>query len=233
MKSSIAENRADLKDHKDKVETDIDNVKIMVQQQTSKVNQSIDEIRSDTYQHSTESVISFSNCQQQISVCGEEIALIHQNFESSQHSIRGDVTKVSDSVTQICVKVPQELTAVHGRIDERCQPMQGDIIQLKQKVGTMTCSVGTLQSEGHSHQRQLETLTSDVRELKTAMTQPAQPVQTQKEQVRQVIDASVHEISELKSEESFLVRYFREDEEQNTSGTCRKKGTIFWPRLWP
>ena len=31
-----------------------------------------------------------------------------------------------------------------------------------------------------------------------------------------MIDASVHEISELKSEkESFLVRYFREDEEQN------------------
>ena len=30
VKSSIAENRADLKDHKDKVEPDIDNVKIIV-----------------------------------------------------------------------------------------------------------------------------------------------------------------------------------------------------------
>ena len=72
---------------------------------------------------------------------------------------------MSDSVTQLCVKVPQELTAVHRRIDQRCQPMQGDIVQLKQQVGTMTCSVGTLQSEGHSHLKQLETLTSDVRQL--------------------------------------------------------------------
>ena len=188
MKSSIAEKRADLDDHKNKIETDIDNVKTIVQQQISKVNQSINEIRSDTYQHNTESVINFSNCQQQI-------------------SIRGDVTKVSDSVTQLCVKVLQELTAVHKRIDERCQPMLGDIIQLKQQVGTMSCSVGTLQSEGNSHQQQLETLTSDVRQLKTAMTQPTSPVQTQeKDKIRQVIDTSVHEISELKSEkESFLV----------------------------
>ena len=81
----------------------------------------------------------------------------------------------------------------------------------------MTCTVGTLQSEGHSHQKQLETLTSDVRQLKTAITQPAQSAHTwEKEQVCQVLDASVHEISELKSEkESFLVIYLREDEEQN------------------
>ena len=81
----------------------------------------------------------------------------------------------------------------------------------------MTCSVGSLQSEGHSHQEQLETLASDVRQLKTAITQPAQSAQTrEKEQVWQVLDASVHEISELKSEkESFLVRYLRKDEEQN------------------
>ena len=74
-----------------------------------------------------------------------------------------------------------------------------------------------LQCEGRSHQRQLKTLTSDVRQLKTAMTQPKPPAQIQEqEQVRQVIDASVHEICELKSEkESFLVRYFREDEKQN------------------
>ena len=57
------------------------------------------------------------------------------------------------------------------------------------------------------------------------MTQPTPPAQTQeKEKLRQVIDASVHEISELKSEESFLVRYFREDEEKtDTSETCRKR----------
>ena len=217
IKSSVAENRAELEDHKNKVENDMVTVKTMVREQTSKVNQSIDKVRSDTYQHSTESLINFSNCQQQISACGEEIALIHENLESSQRSIRGDVTKVSDSVAQLRVRVPRELTVVHKRIDETCQPMQGDIVQLKQQVGTMTCSVGSLQSEGHSHQEQLETLASDVRQLKTAMTQPAQSAQTEeKEQFCQVLDASVHEISELKSEkESFLVRYLREDEEQN------------------
>ena len=49
------------------------------------------------------------------------------------------------------------------------------------------------------------------------MTQPTQSAQTQeKEQACQVPDASVHKISELKTEkESFLVRYLREDEEQN------------------
>ena len=49
------------------------------------------------------------------------------------------------------------------------------------------------------------------------MAQPTQPAKTQKkEQVCQVLDESVHEISELKAEkESFLVRYLREDEEQN------------------
>ena len=217
IKSSVAENRAELEDHKNKVENDMVTVKTMVREQTSKVNQNIDKVRSDTYQHSTESLINFSNCQQQVSACGEEIALIRENFESSQRSIRGDVTKVSDSVAQLRVRVPRELTVVHKRIDETCQPMQGDIVQLKQQVGTMTCSVGSLQSEGHSHQEQLETLASDVRQLKTAMTQPAQSAQTEeKEQVCQVLDASVHEISELKSEkESFLVRYLREDEEQN------------------
>ena len=217
IKSSVAENRAELEDHKNKVENDMVTVKTMVREQTSKVNQSIDKVRSDTYQHSTESLINFSNCQQQVSACGEEIALIRENFKSSQRSIRGDVTKVSDSVAQLRVRVPRELTVVHKRIDETCQPMQGDIVQLKQQVGTMTCSVGSLQSEGHSHQEQLETLASDVRQLKTAMTQSAQSAQTEeKEQVCQVLDASVHEISELKSEkESFLVRYLREDEEQN------------------
>ena len=217
IKSSVAENRAELEDHKNKVENDMVTVKTMVREQTSKVNQSIDKVRSDTYQHSTESLINFSNCQQQVSACGEEIALIRENFESSQRSIRGDVTKVSDSAAQLRVRVPRELTVVHKRIDETCQPMQGDIVQLKQQVGTMTCSVGSLQSEGHSHQEQLETLASDVRQLKTAMTQSAQSAQTEeKEQVCQVLDASVHEISELKSEkESFLVRYLREDEEQN------------------
>ena len=183
----------------------------------TKVSQRIDEIRSDTCQRSTESVINFINCQQQVRACGEEIALIRENFESSQRSIRGDVAKVSDSVAQLRVRVPRELTVVYRRIDETCQLMQGDIVQLKQQVGTMTCSVGSLQSEGHSLKEQLETLASDVRQLKTAITQPAQSAQTrEKEQVCQVLDASVHEISELKSEkESFLVRYLREDEEQN------------------
>ena len=175
-------------------------VKTMVREKTSKVNQSIDKVRSDTYQHSTESLINFSNCQQQISACEGEIALIRENFQSSQQSIRGDVAKVSDSDAQLRVRVPRELTVVHKRIHETCQPMQGDIVQLKQQVGTMTCSVESLQSEGHSHQEQLETLASDVRQLKTAMTQPAQSAQTEeKEQVCQVLDASVHEISELKS----------------------------------
>ena len=171
VKSSVAENRANLEDHKKKVETDIGDVTAIVQQKTSEVSQHIDEIRSDTCQRSTESVINFINCQQQVSACGEEIALIRENFESSQHSIRGDVAKVSDSVAQLRVRVPRESTVIHRRTDETCQPMQGDIIQLKQQVGTMTCSVGTLQPEGHSHQKQLETLTSDVRQLKTAITQ--------------------------------------------------------------
>ena len=162
IKSSVAENRANLEDHKKKFETDIGNVTAIVQQKTSKVSQRINKIRSDTCQTSTESVINFINCQQQISACGEEIALIRKNFESSQRSIRGDVAKVSDSVTELRVRVPQELTVVHRRIHETCQPMQGDIVQIKQQVGTMTCGVGTLQSEGHSHQKQLETLTSDV-----------------------------------------------------------------------
>ena len=217
IKCRVAENKANLEDHKKEVETDIGNVTAIVHQKTSEVSQCVDEIRSDTCQRSTESVINFINCQQQVSACGEEIALICENFESSQCSIRGDVAKVSDSVAQLRVRVPRELTVVHRRIDETCQPTQGDIIQLKQQVGTMTCSVGSLQSEGHSHQEQLETLASDVRQLKTAITQPAQSAQAQeKEQVCQVLDASVDEISQLKSEkESFLVRYLREDEEQN------------------
>ena len=59
-------------------------------------------------------MINFANCQQQISVSGEENALICENLKSSHCSIRGDVTKVSDNVTQLCVKVPQELTAIEG-----------------------------------------------------------------------------------------------------------------------
>ena len=62
IKSSVAENRAELEDHKNKVENDMVTVKTMVREQTSKVNQSIDKVRSDTYQHSTESLINFSNC---------------------------------------------------------------------------------------------------------------------------------------------------------------------------
>ena len=75
IKSSVAENRANLEDHRKKVETDIGNVTAIVQQKTSEVSQRIDEIRSDTCQRSTESVINFINCQQQVSACGEEIAL--------------------------------------------------------------------------------------------------------------------------------------------------------------
>ena len=101
------------------------------------MNQSIDKVRSDTYQHRTESLINFSNCQQQISACGEESAPIHENFESCQWSIRGDVTKVSVSVIQICVSLPRELTVNHRRIDKTCQPMQGDIVQFKQQVETV------------------------------------------------------------------------------------------------
>ena len=133
-KSSVAENKTNLEDHKKKVETDIGNVTAILQQKTTKVSQRIDKIRSDTCQRSTESVINFINCQQQVSACGEEIALIHKNFESSQRSIRGDVAKVSDSVAQLHVRVPRELTVVHRRIDETCQPMQGDIVQLINKL---------------------------------------------------------------------------------------------------
>ena len=60
--------------------------------------------------------------------------LICENFESSQRSIQGDVAKVSDSVAQLRVRVPREVTVIHKRIDETCQPMQGDIVQLKQQV---------------------------------------------------------------------------------------------------
>ena len=84
------------------------------------MSQRIDEIRSDTCQSSTESVINFINCEQHISACGDEIALIRENFDSNQRSIRGDVTKVSDSVAQLRVRVPRELTVVHRRIDETC-----------------------------------------------------------------------------------------------------------------
>ena len=133
-KSSVAENKTNLEDHKKKVETDIGNVTAIVQQKTTEVSQRIDEIRSDTCQRSTESVINFINCQQQVSACGEEIALIRKNFESSQRSIRGNVAKVSDSVAQLRVRVPRELTVVQRRIDETCQPMQGDIVQLINKL---------------------------------------------------------------------------------------------------
>ena len=78
IKSSVAENKTNLEDHKKKVETDIGNVIAIVQQKITKVSQHIDEIRSDTCQRSTESVINFINCQQQVSACGEEIALIRE-----------------------------------------------------------------------------------------------------------------------------------------------------------
>ena len=58
------------------------------------------------------------------------------------------------------------------------------------------------------------------------MTQPTQSAQTQeKEQVYQVLDASVHEISELKTEkESFLVRYLREDEQNRGIRDMQEEG---------
>ena len=65
--------------------------------------------------------------------------------------------------------------------------------------------------------------------------QPAQSAQTQeKEQVCQLLDASVYEISELKTEkESFLVGYLREDEDQNRRirDMQEEESSVFHKRL--